>query len=147
MRNLRMDVSVGVIALVCLIGCSGGPSDLPDLGKVTGTVTVDGTPAGNVIVSFNPTAGGRPSSGTTDAQGRYELVYSTQYMGAIVGKHKVTVNNKPPEYTAEQMADPNITQQAPTGPITEQHAGWLTEVEVQAGNNTIDLNVTAPAAK
>ena len=141
MRNLRMDVSVGVIALVCLVGCSGGPSDLPDLGKVTGTVKIDGNPVANVMVSFTPKQGGRPSTGTTNEQGEYKLTYNSQNMGAMIGTHVATVANPPLD--APPTPGDDVTQ----GPIPEKYAGWSTEVEVQAGNNTIDLNVTAPAAK
>ncbi|MBR9804015.1 carboxypeptidase regulatory-like domain-containing protein, partial [bacterium] len=73
-----------------LSGC-GGSSDTPDLGSVSGTVTIDGAPASNVTVTFTPVEGGRASTGTTSSSGHYNLVYSPSEAGAVLGQHKVTI--------------------------------------------------------
>ena len=74
-----------VLPAVLLVGCGG-----PSLGTVTGTVTIDGKPAPNVTVTFVPEAGGRASTGVTDSEGKYELLYSVD-KGALIGKHKVAL--------------------------------------------------------
>ena len=132
---------LGLVMTISL-GCDGGASDLPDLGTVTGTVTVDGKPAADLTVGFAPEGGGRPSTGTTDAQGKYELMYNATNMGAKVGKHSVSLSFVR-EYTEEELADPNITLKKPEGDVSQKIAGWSQQVEVKAGSNTIDLAVTS----
>lgn len=88
-------------ALLCICtGCgSGTPDDTPELGTVSGTVTMDGQPLANVTVSFQP-ADGPASYGTTDASGNYELTYTSGLKGAVVGSHVVriaSVTEGPPE--------------------------------------------------
>lgn len=73
-----------------LSGC-GLPSDYPVLGHVAGTITLDGRPVEGASVSFFPTQG-RPSSGSTDARGRYDLCFVNNVRGAAVGTHRVSIN-------------------------------------------------------
>lgn len=77
----------------CLMMCAGcGPStaQYPPLGKVDGVVTASGKPLGGVMVIFQPTAGNRSSSGTTDQEGKFRLTYVRTIQGAEVGEHEVT---------------------------------------------------------
>lgn len=71
------------------VGCSSR-GDQPELGTVTGTITLDGQPLAGVAVVFQPD-NGRPSRGMTDAQGKYELTYIRQTKGAKVGPHRVEI--------------------------------------------------------
>lgn len=80
---------VAAAALVWFAGCGG--RELPELAPVEGTVKLDGQPAPNVQVTFLPDGGGRPSTGTTDDQGHYELTYVAGESGARVGRNKVEV--------------------------------------------------------
>ena len=64
------------LALTSAIGCGGAPSDMPELGSVTGTVTLAGKPLADAIVEFRP-AEGRPSSGKTNETGAYTLQYTS----------------------------------------------------------------------
>ncbi len=73
-------------SLVCL-GCGSGS---PNLGEVTGTVTLDEKPLANVLVTFTPEGGGRASTGTTDEAGKYTLGFGAE-PGALIGTHKVSV--------------------------------------------------------
>ena len=75
-------------------GCDR-PSDQPLLAPVSGVVTLDDKPAAGKKVIFSP-EGGRPSIGTTDKQGYYELMYTNKWEGAIVGPHEVTVSTPVP---------------------------------------------------
>lgn len=76
-----------VLALVCFTGCGDGLG----LAPVKGTVTLDGQPLAGAEVIFRP-ADGRPSLGVTDAEGKYELRYDTDLLGALPGKHKVSIS-------------------------------------------------------
>ena len=79
-----------LLGLLSVIGCGGVPSDQPETASVTGTVTLNGNPLSNVIVTFSPT-GGRPSVGTTDEYGSYTLQYTAKTPGAVIGEHTVSI--------------------------------------------------------
>jgi hypothetical protein len=68
------------------------------MAPVSGTVTMQGKPVGNVLIVFNPqpapgaiNAPTRPAMATADAQGHYDLSTHVKGDGAVVGKHKVSV--------------------------------------------------------
>jgi len=85
--------------LLFVVGCGGGQDDGPELGIVTGTVTMDGAPLPNVTVTFTSEKG-QASFGTTDGEGKYELTFKGDAKGAEVGGHKVTIETPleaPPE--------------------------------------------------
>jgi hypothetical protein len=85
----------------------GSGIKLPEqLGRVTGTLTVDGRALPNVVVHFTVIGGEdgeffggdktqrpRDSTGITDDQGRFELMYlpTEGVRGAIVGKHRIWI--------------------------------------------------------
>lgn len=82
-------LAVGIPLLV-LIGC--GSNDQPELGTVTGRVTLDGKPLPRVEVTFAPDVG-RPSYGETGDDGQYELTYIRDAKGAKIGKHTITIRS------------------------------------------------------
>lgn len=114
--------------VVCLLLCGcGGVSDQPELGYVSGKVTLDGEPLAGVIISFQPDTG-RAASDETDAEGHYDLEYRYKVPGCKVG--------------------PNTVSFAwPTGfeggrPIPEKYAGRSElKVDVAAGSNEFDWDL------
>jgi len=96
-HTLRVTALVTLPALFALAGCGPG-SDYPDMARVTGTVTYKGKPVPNMMVNFMPTEG-RPSWGKTDAAGKFEMVYDSDYKGAKIGHHKVYIT--PPATTID----------------------------------------------
>lgn len=80
---------LALVGLACLTGCSR--PDRPPLGRVTGTVTLDGTPLSAALVVFTPDGPGRSAIATTDWAGRYELVFLRDIAGANVGTHTVRI--------------------------------------------------------
>jgi hypothetical protein len=80
-------MAISGLLIVLLVGCKSG--DQPDLGEVTGKVTLDGAPLAGVIVMFQPESG-RAGSAETDSQGNYKLVYRYGVDGAKVGKNTVS---------------------------------------------------------
>ncbi|WP_197453307.1 hypothetical protein [Caulifigura coniformis] len=110
-----------------LSGC-GGP-ETPELADVTGVVTLDGRPAPDLLVSFNPEKG-RASDGVTDKDGKYRQQYLFDTPGATLGKHVVKITtyiveddspealkarervpqryNRKSELTAEVKPGPNV---------------------------------------
>ena len=143
-----------VVSLACL-GCG---DDGPKLGTVTGTVTMDGTPMANVLVTFTPAEKGRSSNGKTDASGVYTLAYSDG-PGAAVGTHKVsvtTLKNAENIVNSEMRSDdPAYAAQASGGAAQDYSQANIPEAipekyniktelkfEVKSGSNTIDIPLT-----
>jgi hypothetical protein len=91
---VRCLVAVSVGLVFSAAGCGGGPDiKVPPLAKVTGTVTIDGQPGADLLVTFIPegTAAAGSAMATTDAGGKYELKYRGEKPGAVVGKNKVQI--------------------------------------------------------
>jgi hypothetical protein len=76
------------VAAGCLLlaGCGGS-----GLVPVSGTLTFKGKPVTNAIVNFAPADNGRPSSGKTDAAGKFTLYFDPDTKGIKPGKYKVYV--------------------------------------------------------
>lgn len=75
------------LALIVCVGCGPGG---PTLAPVTGVITLDGKALADAEITFKPEQG-RHSTSHTDGQGRYELQYKPDTMGAIVGRHHVKI--------------------------------------------------------
>jgi hypothetical protein len=77
-----------VLSCLTLPGCGSGGK----LATVRGKVTLNGQPLQGALVEFQPTdPGGSPSSGMTDADGRYELMYTFDKSGAAPGEHVASI--------------------------------------------------------
>lgn len=125
--NIRHWLALGCLSL--LVGCGpGGPA----LGTVTGTVTLDGAPLADAKLEFQPRGEGSPSYGMTDAQGRYELRYSADRPGAMVGQHVVRITTY-----RQKSSGPDTPERLPAWCHSETK---LTR-EVKAGANEIDLKL------
>ncbi|WP_166828300.1 carboxypeptidase-like regulatory domain-containing protein [Thalassoroseus pseudoceratinae] len=130
-----------VLAVCGLTGCGGGSDDMPDVGQVTGVVTLDDAPLADARVYFSPTEGGRTSEAVTDAEGKYELRYMRDIMGAKVGQHSVRVTTGSPAVIGDdgKVETPAIPEKVPAKYNTES---TLTK-EVTAGDQEIDLPLTS----
>lgn len=111
-------VAALLACLASVAGCSSG--DQPDLGLVTGRITLNGEPLPNVEVAFQP-ENGRPSYGETDEDGNYELTYIRDTKGAKVGTHRVLVRTKSVDSDA------------------------IEPIKIVAGKNNIDIDCKRPA--
>ena len=94
-----------IVALTMLLqpGC-GGSGDQPELGQVTGTVTLDGMPLSGIAVVFQPD-NGRPARGMTNAEGKYELTYIRQTKGTKVGPNRVEIAPSEDGEVEEESSD------------------------------------------
>ena len=85
---MRLSSLFMMLLVATAAGC--GPSR-PALLPAEGVVTLDGKPLAEASVIFQPTAGGRPAAGVTDAEGRFKLGTFSPRDGAVPGAHVVTV--------------------------------------------------------
>jgi len=129
----RQFLLTAAIAIVGLVGCN--PEKLPRLGRVTGTVTMDGQPLPDASVLFEgANAGEPPSMGKTDAAGKYELYYSRGHKGATIGDHKVIIST----YQAGDDDNPKGVRQ--TVPSKYNAKSELTGA-VKRGQNKLDFEL------
>lgn len=108
-------------------GCSRG--DRPELGYVSGRVTMDGEPLGNIIVKMKPDVG-REAAVRADDQGRYVMEYAPGVKGTKVGPNTVTF-----EWP--------LGYEGPTKPIPRQYTGLDSpfKIDVKPGKNTFDFDL------
>ncbi|MBA2117144.1 carboxypeptidase regulatory-like domain-containing protein [Bremerella alba] len=143
----RLAVALSMI-LLSLTGCSG-PSDQPDLGQVSGTITLDGKPLNNIVVVFQPD-NGRPARGRTDTEGQYELTYIRSSLGTKVGHNRVEIapseEDDAPDEPEEDADSRKVNRPSKSGkpriPVRYNIKSEL-EADVQPGENTFDFELTS----
>lgn len=134
MDSLRYVCLVLLLAAIGLAGC--GTDDRPELGSVTGTVTMDDKPLPKVWVMFSPTSG-RTSIAQTDESGEYELMYLEGTNGANIGSHKVSIMTYH-EDEIEEMK--HSTGQPVKEPIPARYNSKTTlTADVKEGDQVIDF--------
>jgi hypothetical protein len=137
------------IAVVCCAGC--GDDHLP-LGKVSGTVTLDGAPLARGIVHFIPHSG--PAATGVVRDGGYVLSTYDKGDGAMLGRHTIYLapdidesymqGYTPADYAAGKPPPTPPTQSAlPPKYLTPSMSGL--SVEVVDGNNVHDLQLVSDA--
>lgn len=146
--TLKINHSVLTVAMSVLFlnlpGC-GGVSDQPDLGLVTGTVTMDGAPLTGVQVTFQPDDG-RPAIGTTNADGKYKLTYIRNTPGCKVGHNKVEIGvaEGEDENVAQSEGETTAPKMTKSGkpPIPARYNSKTElEADVKPGENTFDFDL------
>ena len=123
------------LIFVVMSSMMGGKSNLPELGQVTGTVTLNGKPVESVTVWFHPIQTDKEKSdklkrasssgGTTDAAGHYELKYG-DVKGAAVGECEVAIEAPSRSDIPAKFLGPKLT-------VTKT---------VSAGRQVIDLDLS-----
>src|SRR5262245_61072740 len=117
------------------------------LGQVDGTVRARGKPLPSVVVRFVPDQASQTklpqSVAQTDDQGRYRLKTEQQEDGAVVGKHRVTVEDLA-ILSAPRSADGTVLQRPPVRFPADYSDPLRTPLqrEVKAGTQTLDLDLT-----
>ncbi len=90
----RVIAVVAAVAVLTAAGCNKRSSKIV---PVSGVVKLNGKVYPNAVVSFQPMGDqdnpnpGRGSSGITDENGRFTLLYDGEKPGALVGKHRVRI--------------------------------------------------------
>jgi hypothetical protein len=127
------------VAASLVVLCSGCGSSGPELGQVTGTVTLDGQPVPRASITFAPVEKGPASMGGTNKDGRYKLLYNTDRQGAVLGKHNVTIRS------LEQDPDGDDKPSGPAPvkvPAKYSQVGELT-AEVKAGSQEVNFELSS----
>ncbi|HWL08498.1 MAG TPA: carboxypeptidase-like regulatory domain-containing protein [Planctomicrobium sp.] len=119
-------------------GCFGSPGDQPEIGPVTGTITLDGKPLPWAKIYFDPVSGGRTSTAVSDDNGDYDLEYNLTNKGAKVGKNSVRVITQwdPDE---ESKLPGGLPERVPA----KYHTSGALEFDVLGKANVIDLKLTS----
>jgi hypothetical protein len=124
-------------AVFIFSGC--GKDNAP--GKVTGTVTLNGSPVAGAEITFTPDDGSRISQGTIDSAGKYELWFSATANGAAVGTHKVSIRS-----SGSDDYIPHPESNTPPPPKETIPSKYNTETEltatVKSGRNTVNFELT-----
>lgn len=83
------------IGLLLTLGCSFGPQqpDYSSIGlvEVSGTITLDGQPLPDATIYFHDKPERLYSSGVTDANGRYTLMFDSRKSGIIPGDKTIEI--------------------------------------------------------
>ncbi len=136
MKSFRLSVLVPRVAMVLVCfsaGCGSGRYAFETV-PVEGTVTLNGEPLPDALVTFHP-ENGRLASGKTDKAGEYKLVYLEGKSGVLPGKHKVTIStNVEPDRDSD---DPEV--QAGRPEVVPANYNRITELEV-----TVSLDEQSP---
>jgi len=127
-RSFALTVVIGVCVIV---GCSSRSSDLPPLGKVSGTITMDGTPVAGAEVTFVPGTGS-PSVGMTDDEGQYTLAYLQDVLGAEIGKHTVQIS---------KYGEPGSLNDTENQLPAKYSQGSTLRADVKEGRNSFDFEL------
>lgn len=135
-------ISKSCLVLFVLIMVAGCSKKIPELGLVTGVVTMKGKTLDGIRVEFlpDPEKGNMAESsfGESDAQGKFSLAFTGKdnTPGAAVGQHRVVLW----DYVAMNTRDADA---APSR-ISEKFnlaAKTPIMIEVKAGQQTIDIDL------
>lgn len=143
-------------AVAVIIQASGCGRPLPTTARVSGLVTLAGKPVNTGMVMFHPEQG-RAAIGPIGSDGRYTLTTFRSGDGAVLGRHRVTIEVRTLgaggaverlPMTLEEAPKPSLTAY-PSDPrvtwiVPEQYSLASTTpltADVKPGSNTIDFAV------
>ncbi|MES2794013.1 MAG: carboxypeptidase-like regulatory domain-containing protein [Planctomycetota bacterium] len=156
MKNLLQTVIVMWVGVLC-VGC--GPRldkwqlDRPELAKAAGTVTLNGQPLKEAVITFFPVTGSHSAFAKSDAKGSYVLTTFDPDDGAVAGDYKVTVSKLDIQYEADPVspytAPPLYHSEQSLVPdeFGDSQTTKLTASVPTSGSEAIDLALTGPEGK
>jgi hypothetical protein len=131
-------------------GC-GGSGQLPTA-RVKGKVSFNGQPVNGGTITFSPVVPGsnepgKAATGPIGTDGTFTLTTYQQNDGAVIGRHKVSYI---PPVDATEPGEGHTDAQAEAAAAPKGALFGLEpktpEVEVKAGDNTLDIELAKPGA-
>ncbi len=142
MHSRKLFLGLGRWLPILLVGIAGCGPRGPVLAPVHGIVTLDGKPVENASVMFVSSKGGRPATGTTNAQGEFKLTTFDNEDGCVLGKQEVSITLKRVEGSPGTMTPEGLVSGSGTIKTTwivpEKYSDPKTSglvAEVVSGNN------------
>jgi hypothetical protein len=139
---MQKHIAYGMILAIGAVFLLGGCSD-SNFGQVTGTVTIDGNPCPpGIEVTFEPQfEGGSVSQGITSEGGAYEMHYTREQKGVMVGKCLVRLEIPMGyDYESGQATSGDEALDKLVIPLEFGSASTF-EVEIKPGEQVIDIPV------
>ena len=124
--HIRFFKTLLLFLIVVAGGCSDGPhANYGDLGlvDVSGTITLDGQPLADAVVTFEDPESGQFSYGQTDADGYYELQLDSEMEGVVPGRKIVRIS------TSRTILGLNSDSEGPPGEGGEEGGDGGTAAE------------------
>lgn len=120
---------------------------LPPLGRVYGTIKIDGNPIRNARIEFHPAVAEKLSGGEnlatsmaiSDGNGNFEVYYGSGIRGAVIGKHLIMISAQ--DAQGHELVPP------------DWNSATTQTVDVKSGSNKVNFEIqtiglgdpTAPA--
>ena len=134
---MRLLMGCALVTCVAIVGC--GPSG-PEVVPVSGKVTYHGKAVPRLLLGFTPESG-RPSSGTTNEQGQFELEYEEGRKGAIVGMHSVSFTYLPKDPGEEMEITEGKRPRPPAIEAILKKYGAANPLKIEIKERTSDLEI------
>lgn len=106
---MRLSGMLAALILAASVGCNSGP----EIGDVSGVVTLDGRPVSGAKVRFipvhqpeHPEASKMMAIGVTDSEGGYSLVIYNGPDGAVVGENRVWISTAVEDENSSKLVVP-----------------------------------------
>lgn len=135
----RVGLGLAMTFGLFLMGCgSGGPT----MGRVSGTVTVDGKPLSKGTIAFISTDAQRPNATGTITDGSYTLQTTEPGDGAVVGEYKVGISDV--DSAALNTAMPGMPAPVQKSAIPKTYQDGNTSgltAKVESGSNTKNFDL------
>jgi hypothetical protein len=145
-------LSIIVILLLIQLGCNGKTYISTEF--VEGTVTLDGVPLDDVIVTFLPVNSGELGYASTDAEGKFKVstFNGKSGTGTTVGEYRVTFNKEIEDVTKRHFRKdetgkdiplPNLEtiQIVPKKYLSPETSGFT--VTVEKGKNVFNFDLVS----
>lgn len=150
LRISRRCILVFVLFVVGVAGCG----EKVERAEVTGVVMLDGKPMPDALVEFLPDpeqkTHGPVSAATTDEQGRFRLLGYDQRDGAVIGSHRVMVQDRrsiPQAVTDFTKVKPPPVQPSRISSIYGSAASTPLKQEIKPGKQDLTLEVKGKAGR
>ncbi|MEK6257794.1 MAG: carboxypeptidase-like regulatory domain-containing protein [Planctomycetota bacterium] len=155
MMRHRLLFPIALFSVAALLGCSGAPR--ANYGRLNlvdayGTVTLDGKPLPNAVVTFDA-EDGQFSYGLTDSRGRYKLQIDSVKSGVTPGRKTVRIS------TSRKILGLNSSEEESGGGEGASESGRAKELvpdkyykkseltaEVSASNTTFNFELKSSSA-